>query len=237
MYRIAIVDDDRADAERLTAYLARYGEEKQQRLDCACFPSADEFLASYRMQYDIIFMDIRMRGTNGMEAAQKLREKDQAVILIFLTSLAQYAVQGYEVDALAYILKPVTYPALKMKMEKAIVRCKKDAPDIVINTGGASVCVNADELKYVEIFDHNIQYRTASGVLKAYGTLKDVEAALPETGFFRLNKQTIVNLRYVTRIEGGNATVDGREFVISRQRKKEFLAHYHRYGLRRLEKE
>ena len=233
MYRIAIVEDDRGDADRLRAFLGRYAVEKRQEIACTWLASADEFLASYQMQYDIVFMDIRMQGTNGMEAAQRLREKDQAVILIFLTSLAQYAVQGYEVDALSYILKPVTYPALKMKMEKAVSRCKKDAPDIVINTGNSSVCVNAGDLKYVEIFDHHIQYRTASGVLKAYGSLKEVEASLPRPDFFRLNKQVIVNLRYVTRIDGGNATVDGREFAISRQRKKEFLADYHRYGLNR----
>ena len=234
MYRVAIVDDDRADAQRVMAYLTRYGEEKRQEIDSTWVSSADEFLAAYRMQYDIVFMDIRMQGINGMEAAQKLREKDKTVVLIFLTSLAQYAVQGYEVDALAYIIKPVTYPALKMKMEKAVGRCKKDVPDIVINTGGARVSIHGDDLKYVEIFDHNIQYRTSSGIIKGYGTLKDVEAALPDKGFFRLNKQIIVNLKYVTRIEGGNATVDGREFSISRQRKKEFLSDYHLYGVSRL---
>ncbi|MBQ8159425.1 MAG: response regulator transcription factor [Clostridia bacterium] len=233
MYQVAIVDDNRSDAERVMAFLTRFSEEKQQNIVCTWHASADEFLSSYHMQYDIVFMDIRMQGTNGMEAAQKLREKDRTVILIFLTSLAQYAVQGYEVDAMAYIIKPVTYPALKMKMEKALGRCRKDVPDIVINEGGARVSVHADDLKYVEIFDHNIQYRTSSGIIKGYGTLKDVEAALPEHGFFRLNKQIIVNLKYVTRIEGKNATVDGQEFAISRQRKKEFLADYHLYGLNR----
>ena len=234
MLRTAIIEDNDRDAEYLLAHLKRYARENKLEIETKRYESGILFLDQYKGEFDIVFMDIRMQGINGMEAAQKLREKDKTVVLIFLTSLAQYAVQGYEVDALAYIIKPVTYPALKMKMEKAVGRCKKDVPDIVINTGGARVSIHGDDLKYVEIFDHNIQYRTSSGIIKGYGTLKDVEAALPDKGFFRLNKQIIVNLKYVTRIEGGNATVDGREFSISRQRKKEFLSDYHLYGVSRL---
>ena len=236
MVRIAVVEDSEKDAGYLIAFLKRYREEKKVELQWDWVISGDALLADYHMQYDIIFMDIRMQGTNGMDTAQRLRKRDQTVLLIFLTSLAQYAVQGYEVDALAYILKPVTYPALKMKMEKALGRCRSHGPDIRINSGNSIVAVSADELKYIEIFDHHIQYRTASGNLPAYGTLKDVEQSLPETGFFRLNKQVIVNLRYVTRIDGGIATVDGREFQISRKRKKEFLAEYHLYGLHCMER-
>ncbi len=231
MIRIAVVEDEKEDADRLTQGLERYSAEKGVALSWDWYRSADDFLAGYEMQYDILFMDIKMQGMNGMEAAQKLRKKDQTVILIFLTSLAQYAVQGYEVDAMAYILKPVTYPALKMKMEKAVGRCVREQPDIRINAGGSCISVRADDLKYIEIYDHHIQYRTTGGILKSYGTLKEVEASLPEKGFFRLNKQIIVNLRFVSRIEGNTVTVDGQEFAISRMRKKEFLSEYHLYGL------
>ena len=65
MYRIAIVEDDRGDADRLRAFLGRYAVEKRQEIACTWLASADEFLASYKMQYDIVFMDIRMQGTNG----------------------------------------------------------------------------------------------------------------------------------------------------------------------------
>ena len=107
MYRIAIVEDEEQDYLRAQGYLNRYGQEKNISFNIQRYESAEVFLTNYQSQHDIVFMDIRMGGMDGMRAARKLREMDQAVILIFLTSLAQYAVQGYEVDALDYILKPL----------------------------------------------------------------------------------------------------------------------------------
>ena len=195
------------------------------------YESAEVFLTNYQSQFDIVFMDIRMGGMDGMRAARKLREMDQSVILIFLTSLAQYAVQGYEVDALDYIVKPLTYPSLELKLTKALSRCRREEEEILLTIGSDHIRVAASSLLYVEVFEHYLQYKTDSDIIKGYGTLKDVEKLLPEKGFFRLNNQTIVNLRRVKRVNGSTALVDGREFDISRMRKKEFLSEFHRYGL------
>ena len=231
MYRIAIVDDAEQDSRRLTAFLTRFQEEKGVDLQAEWLQSAEIFLEKYQRQYDIVFMDIRMGGMDGMRAAHKLREIDQTVILIFLTSLAQYAVQGYEVDALDYILKPITYPALELKLQKALSRCKKETEEIVISVGTERYRVPAADLAYIEVFEHHLHYKTATDIIKGYGTLKDVEKLLPEKGFFRVNNQTIVNLRRVQRISGNTVTVDEREFDISRMRKKDFLSEFHRYGV------
>ncbi|MBQ8162084.1 MAG: response regulator transcription factor [Clostridia bacterium] len=234
MVRIAIVEDSEQDSHRLQTCLDRYGAEKDVKMQTSWHRSAEEFLDSFQYQYDIVFMDIRMGGMDGMKAAHKLREKDDKVILIFLTSLAQYAVQGYEVDALDYILKPLTYPALELKFQRALRRChpKEDEEEILIASGTERYRVKAEELFYIEVFEHHLHYKTARETIKGYGTLKDVEKLLPEKGFFRLNNQTIVNLRHIQQIRGNTAVLDGREFDISRMRKKDFMAEFHRYGLR-----
>lgn len=230
MLEIAIVEDEECEAQRLGSYLDRYSEEMGIELHHSWIGSAAAFLESYQRQYDLVFMDIRMPGIDGMAAAEKLREMDSTVVLIFITSLAQYAVQGYAVEALDYILKPVSYGGFFLKMQRAAERCsRKRECRLLLNTNSGAVQMQEPELCYVEIFDHHIRYHTLQANYDAYGTLKSVERSLPARAFFRCNNQCIVNLRYVTKVEGYTVMVDGRKFSISRMRKKAFLAHLHSY--------
>lgn len=222
MYRIAIVDDEEKDARRLQQALDRYAAERGVAFEHSWIPSAATFLSNYRHQYQIVFLDIRMPGIDGMSAARSLREMDQAVALVFLTSLAQYAVDGYELDAVDYILKPVSYEALKLKLPRILARSPVREREVVVQSGANRVRLQPSEIAFVEIYDHHIQFVTSKGVIRAYGTLKEVEQELPE-GFFRVNNQTIVNLRHVQGIQGQDVTVDSRKFTISRGRRKEFL--------------
>ena len=204
MLRIAIVEDHESDAKRLTALLESYAQKNGKRFAITWIANANTFLDSYQHQYELVFLDIRMPGLNGMMAAHELREMDHTVVLVFLTSLAQYAVESYEVEATDYILKPIT--------------------------GGTTTRLRPNELHYVEIYDHHIQFVTASGIMRSYGTLKAVEDALPDV-FFRVNNQTIVNLRFVTHVGSNDTTVAGRTFPISRGRRKEFLSALHLAGM------
>lgn len=230
MYRIAIVEDQLVDVQRFRTALERYAEEKQIGLPCKHYKSAEIFLEQYEHQFDIIFMDIRLPGMNGMEAARKLREIDRTVLLVFLTSLAQYAVEGYEVEAIDYIIKPITYSALRLKMPRLLRRCSTEEQEIIIGSSGQAVKMRPRDLLYVEIFDHHIQYMTQNGVIRAYGTLKEIEDALP-VGFFRVNNQTIVNLKYVTNVDGDNVILGERDFPLSRRRRKSFLEALHDSGI------
>ena len=230
MYRIAIVEDQADDAQRLQTVLRQYEEEKQVSFSCVHWKSAESFLEQYDHQYDIIFMDIRLPGMDGMQAARQLRQMDHMVLLVFLTSLAQYAVEGYEVEAVDYIIKPITYPALRLKMPRLLRRCATEEQEIIIESVEKSVKLRPRDLLYVEIFDHHIQYMTQNGVIRAYGTLKEIEDALP-SGFFRVNNQTIINLRHVTSVDGENVVLGGREFPLSRRRKKSFMEALHTSGI------
>ena len=222
MYRIAIVEDQDSDAQRLESALKTYSQEMSVPFSWDHWTSGEIFLQKYRHQYDIVFMDIRLAGIDGMETARRLRRMDSAVLLVFLTSLAQYAIAGYEVEAIDYIVKPLSYPALRLKMPRLLRRCSVDEQEIIISCNDQSVKLSPRHLLYAEIYDHHIQYMTQNGVMRGYGTLKELEASLPKE-FFRVNNQTIVNLRHVTRVDGDNVIVGSREFPLSRRRRKSFL--------------
>lgn len=210
MLRIAIVEDHESDAKRLTALLEAYAQKNGKRFAITWIANANTFLDSYQHQYELVFMDIRMPGLNGMMAAHELREMDHTVVLVFLTSLAQYAVESYEVEATDYILKPITAAALDLKLPRILNRCMVESEEkVVIQSGGTTTRLRPNELHYVEIYDHHIQFVTASGIMRSYGTLKAVEDALPDV-FFRVNNQTIVNLRFVTHVGSNDTTVAGR---------------------------
>lgn len=235
LLNIAIVEDTPAEAERLISFLERFAKETGEPLRHFLFDNAVQFLDGYKSQYDIVFMDIELPDLNGMDAARRLRLLDDSVVLIFVTHLSQYAVKGYEVDALDYILKPLNYPALALKLQRAVARRRRGGEaEITLSTNSGLVRLMASSLKYVEIYNHHIVYHTESDDYTTYGTLKQIEDSLPKQEFYRCSSSYIVNLRHVTKIDGLTAIVDGKPLPISRMRKKEFLAELHSYCSRRM---
>ena len=104
MYQIAIVEDEAANRDQLKEYVGRYGEESGDSFSVQCFANGDALLRHFDGQFDLILMDIEMPGADGMQIAHRLRELDSQVILVFITNMAQYAIQGYSVQALDYIM-------------------------------------------------------------------------------------------------------------------------------------
>lgn len=120
--RIAIVDDEEIERNRLQEYLEKYEEENRVVLNVDNFSSGDQLMKNYRLAYDIILFDVDMPGTNGMETAKRIREVDANVVMLFVTNIAQYAIDGYEVEAVDYILKPIAYYDFSMKFKRAVRR-------------------------------------------------------------------------------------------------------------------
>lgn len=109
MTRIAIVEDEAAVREQLAGYVQRYTRQYGTQFEVTMFTDGVEILEDYRPVYDIIFLDVEMQHLDGMETARRIRELDSDVLLIFITNMAQYAIKGYAVGALDYVLKPVPY--------------------------------------------------------------------------------------------------------------------------------
>lgn len=225
MIKIAIVEDDRMYAEQLEGYLRQYEAEYTESFDITAFTDGDAIVSSYHSQFDIILMDIEMRFMNGMSAAEEIRRVDKEVVIIFITNMSQYAIRGYAVEALDYMLKPVSYFAFSQRLSRAISRMKKrEQKSLVIPVKGGVVRLPVNSILYIESQGHNLIYHTTSGEYLSSGTMKDAEEALRSLHFFRGSKWYLINLQQVQGLGEGCAKLkNGQDVPLSRGQKKDFM--------------
>lgn len=224
MVRIAVVEDDRNDMACLKECLMQYAKENRQRFDIVEFTDGEDITTDYSADYDIILMDIEMQFMDGMKAAEKIRESDQDVVIIFITNMPQYAIQGYKVNALDYMLKPISYFSFSESMGKALKRVKSvEKQYVVISTKGGKMRLDVSQICYVEVLDHTLIYHTTEGKFIAKGTLRDAENQLDPYHFFSCSRCYLVSLNYVDNYHGNTVYVDGDAIQVSRSRRKVFL--------------
>lgn len=224
MIKIAIVEDDKHMSDDLQKNILLYFNEKGKNSSVLTFSSAESFLSSNMSQYDLILMDVQLPGMNGIDALKKFREIAPHTLVIIVTSVAQYAINGYSVRAFDFILKPVTYYDLVLKLNRAIplIENKGDNKIVVANKTQTNV-IKVSDIYYVEIYGHTVVYHTSNGTITSTGTMKKVQELLKEHSFALCNQCYFVNLGYVTSVQGYTVTVAGNELAISRQRRSEFM--------------
>lgn len=224
MIYAAIVDDEESERRKLKACLAYVAEKKNIKFSVREFSDADKFLVNYESNYDVVFMDIEMDGTNGMEAARQLRKVDKTVILIFVTNMAQMAVQGYEVDALDFIVKPLDKYAFSLKMMRVLGRIDQSKDDrILLSIAGDLVSIRVSLITYLEVQGHYVIYHSKEGDYTEYITLSAAEKKIADSSFVRCNRGCLVNLRYVSAVRKDVCVVDGEELAIARPTRNSFI--------------
>lgn len=232
MLRIAIVEDDSRDAARLGELLKKYEKERNGDHSFTIEYANDSlnFLDHYNPEYDIIFFDIEMPHINGMEAAKKIYQKDKDVAIIFVTNLEQYAVYGYQIEAVGYILKPLTYNELADVMAKTLRRIAGRAEnEVVLHASGSVHRMPVADILYIDIFSHTLTYHTLQGEYRVRGKLSDAEKALAPFHFALCNKSYLVNLQHVKDINKNIVKVGDDELLISRGKQKIFLDKFLQY--------
>lgn len=223
-FKVAIVEDHKQSAELLASYIHRYSKENKVEIDVVNFRDGDEIVYEYKPIYDIIFLDIEMRLLDGMTAAKHIRELDKDVIIIFVTNMSQYAVKGYEVDALSFLLKPITYFAFSQELKRAIDKIQdRENNYFMFSTKDETIRLHTSEILYVESMKHKLIIHTKQKQYIINGTMRDIESKLSKYNFFRCNNCYLVNLARVTGVKDNFAIVDDHELLISRPRKKAFL--------------
>ena len=116
---VVIVEDDRQCADKLSELISRFFDDAHLPFSLKVFNSSLEALEKRSGFEDLYFLDIDLPHVNGMELAKKIREKDEKVIIIFCSNLAQFALKGYEVGAFDYIVKPFDYNNIAHRLKRA----------------------------------------------------------------------------------------------------------------------
>ncbi len=225
MYRVAIVEDEEKYREEVSQYIRKYGAEHQQDFLINTYSDGSEIVEDENNSYDIIFFDIEMDQMNGMDAAKEIRKRDADVVIVFITNMAQYAIEGYEVGAIDFVLKPVDYFSFSFRLERAIgrIKSKRESLDFTINLPGGIKKLNSSDVYYIEIENRFLIYHTPEGDFSQRGTLQSAEEMFRDYHFVKCNHWYLVNLKYVTQIQDSIVTVAGSELEISRRNRAHFL--------------
>lgn len=195
---IAVCEDNTEEQKKLLAIL----EQSEIELETTVFANGEDFLKIYRQdKYDLLLMDIYMKGMTGVEVVTEIRKKDETLIVAFITSSTDHALESYRLKALQYIEKPVNEKAIRTLLQ--FVRLKKEnTPRFVLRFGRKEHSLPFEKILYVEQIDHTLHVHLADGeVLETTGNLDKIEPQFVEQPFFRCHKSYLVNLSHVVKMD------------------------------------
>ena len=223
MIRIAICDDEKHMVDHIKAFVSNFFRKKNREISIRTFLSGEDLL-SYDGQIDILFLDVQMKGMDGMETARKLRADQFRGFLIFITVLKEMVFQSFEVQAYDYLVKPVDEKQFEKTMERLYVSMQNASEDsLLVQKGYEGRIIREEEIVFCEIIDRKIYLNLASGeVVDYYERIENLETKLG-SHFFRCHRSYLINLKHLKGYKNGTACMDnGKEVPVSRLRSKEF---------------
>ena len=222
------------DLNNCLSLLDKYSKEKNVQFDIQTFESGDAFLIRFKSQFDFIILDINLSAMNGIDVARSVRTKDEEVIIMFATNLAKYATNGYEVDAIDFALKPLTYASFYLRLERVMKKLNKKSDSfLVVPSDGGFSKINVNDVLYVEVISHDIIFHMISGQsITTSGTLKKYDEKLKDLWFIRCNSCYLVNAHKIKRVEKLDIQLVNDEVIaISHPKKKSFMESFKKYVL------
>ena len=223
MIHIAICDDEKHMSDQIRAMASDFFRKKNREIRLRTFLSGEELLND-EGQIDILFLDIQMKGMDGLETARKLRAGQFRGFLIFITVLKEMVFQSFEVQAYDYLVKPVDEKQFGKTMERLYASMQNTSEDsLLVQKGYEGRIIREDEIVFCEVIDRKIYLNLVSGeVVDYYERIENLETKLG-SHFFRCHRSYLINLKHLKGYKNGTACMDnGKEVPVSRLRSREF---------------
>ena len=216
-YRIAICDDEQNQIEYITSIVTSWSAHEGHGCEIRTFASAEAFLFEYEEDkaYDILLLDVEMKNINGIELAKRIRKDNNRAEIIFITSHFEFVGEGYEVDALHYLIKPISVEKLTQVLTKAAEKLSVEPPSVVISCEGETVKLYESDILYVESFLHYIVIHTKDNEYKIKENISVFENKVSDV-FYRIHRSYLVSLKYITRISRTSVNIGNTELPLSR---------------------
>ncbi|MBR6643492.1 MAG: response regulator transcription factor [Lachnospiraceae bacterium] len=233
--RIAICDDEKNIRELIGKKVTTLYPDA----DIIFCQSGEELLLSEK-HIDILFLDIKMVGRNGMETARELRKKGNNVILIFVTAVEEYVFRAFDVGAFHYIVKPIDDAKFADVLQKAVdeVNSRNNKEQVseeryvMINNRGVHTKVILDEIVYAEVFNRKIVIHKMNDTIEYYGKMSDLEELAGDC-FFRPHRAYLVNFKYVEKYDATTIYLEKGTALMAKQNYPEFVKKYMKYNQKR----
>ncbi|MGX4600043.1 LytR/AlgR family response regulator transcription factor [Faecalimicrobium sp. JNUCC 81] len=230
MIKIAICEDEKETQLLIEDYLNNILKNINIEYEIQKYISGEELLECNLKDIDILLLDIQMGRINGMDTARKIREVDNKIEIIFITSLIDYVQEGYEVRAYRYLLKPIELEELKQHVLTCINETENKNNHIIIKNKSNTYKIYSDEIKYVEVQKKNMLIHTINKSFDVRYSLEKIEKDLKQDKFVRCHKSFLVNLSYVENIKSNTIVLEcGEEIPVSRYRHKEVKEKFLRF--------
>ncbi len=235
--RIGICDDEKEIQELIEEKVRKHCPEEE----IVIFSSGEELLAAEPTP-DLVFLDIRMDGKNGIETAAGLRRKKKKLLIIFITALEEYVFSAFDVGAFHYLVKPFSdekfYEVLdraREEYQESVKPCRNRTADkedryMIVKAKGIQTKVVLDTIIYGEVFNRKIVLHTTEGKLEYYGKMAELENRLGED-FFRIHRGYLVHFKYVKKYDAANVFLEnGGQLIMSKRQFPKFVKGYLRYN-------
>lgn len=223
---VAVCDDEKAFLEEIRQLLNRYKSEEKKEFSVIEFSSGYEFLQRFKSEQnvDVVILDIMMGAINGVDVAKEIRRIDENVKIIFLTSAFKYALEGYKVNAIRYILKPISYEKIRRELKYVLDLVEKEDNEFIYEKTDAGFNkIYLKDIVYIETSGRNTMIHTLKQDIISYRSMKDHERKVG-TDFFRCHMSYIVNMNFVKTVKQLDIFLtNGSLIPVSKYRRKEFI--------------
>ncbi len=230
--KIAICDDEKLQIDLLKKYCSSWLGERKLHAEITTYLSAEAFLFAYEddKSYDILLLDIQMKELDGISLAKKLRELGDKLSILFITGVKELVFEGYHVQAIDYILKPVEQNNLETALDRAYENMQKSEPYILLEIDNELIKLNEKDILYIESIGHKSIVYTLNEKFEIKKGINTVEKELNQSFFYKCHRSYIINILHISSISKTDVMINTNPIPIARGKweelNKAFLSYY-----------